>query len=308
MALPRFVDRQVPVNDETFLDHVAHFVADLEVAGTRFQRLGFSCSNVNLQTNLGDDGIARPSGTSNRLIRLRRGFLEILAATHDTPLAAQLKAALSRYEGVHLLAFSHADLELQHARLLAAGFEMQPIIHVRRKEPGSEKQVAWSVLRPEQHVMQEGRIQFAYPHTPELSWPPASTEHANGAESLTGVVLCVQDIQEATKRYELYLGREAVKSRIWLDRGCIAFVTAEEPLEAGLKLEVPDLPYVGAVTISTRDLDQTRSVLRSNGVTPLFDSNSVLWLGPEDAMGCYLGFHAQSYVPFRTATYRYQMP
>ena len=298
MTMPRFVDRQVPVKDEIFLDHVAHFVADLDVAGVQFQRLGFSCSDVNLQTNLGDDGIARPSGTSNRLIRLRRGFLEILAATYDTPLAAQLKAAHSRYEGVHLLAFSHADLESKRVRLIADGFEMQPIVHMRRKEPGSEKQVAWSVLRPEPHVMQEGRIQFAYPHTPELSWPPGSTEHPNGAGSLTGVMLCVRDIQEATKRYEIYLGREAAKNRIWLDRGNIAFMTSAEPFEAGPEFVIPALPYVCAVTISTKDLNHTRSALRLNGVMPLFDSSSILWVGPEDAMGCYLGFHEQSHVPF----------
>jgi len=298
MTMPHSIDQQVPVNDEIFLDHVAHFVADLDVVGVQFQRLGFSCSNVNLQTNLGDDGIARPSGASNRLIRLRRGFLEILAATHDTPLAAQLKAAHSRYEGAHLIAFSHADLESQRARLIAAGFKMQPLVHMRRKEPGSEKQVAWSVLRPESHVMREGRIQFVYPHTPELSWPAGSMDHLNGADSLTGVMMCVRDTQEATKRYERYLGRDAVKNRIWLDRGNIVFMASAEAFESGLKFEIPDLPYVCAVTINTKDLNQTRSALRSNGVVPVFDSSSILWVGPKDAMGCYLGFHEQSYVPF----------
>ncbi|MBI3547300.1 MAG: VOC family protein [Gammaproteobacteria bacterium] len=298
MTMPRFVDRQVPVKDEIFLDHVAYFVADLDMAGVQFQRLGFACSDVNLQTNLDDDGIARPSGTSNRLIRLRRGFLEILAATHATPLAAQLQAARSRYEGVHLLAFSHADLESQRMRLIANGFEMQSMAHVRRKEPGSAKQVAWSVLRPEAYVMREGRIQFAYPHTPELSWPPGSTEHANGAENLTGVILCVADMHEAIKRYELYLGREAKNRCIELDRGYIAFMTPAEQLEAGPQLEIPDVPYVCAVTISTKDLNQTRSALRLNGVTPLFDSSSILWIGPADAMGCYLGIHERLYVPF----------
>jgi hypothetical protein len=76
----RFRDRQVPVGDEIFLDHTGHFVESLDEAGARLQRLGFLPSAVNLQTNLGEDGVTRPSGPSNRLVHLRRGFLEFLAA------------------------------------------------------------------------------------------------------------------------------------------------------------------------------------------------------------------------------------
>ena len=80
-----WVDRQMPVGDEVFLDHVGFFVADLDDAGRRLTRLGFQVSAVNVQTN-DVNGELRPSGTSNRLARLRRGYLEVLAATHDTPL------------------------------------------------------------------------------------------------------------------------------------------------------------------------------------------------------------------------------
>ncbi|MGY8958583.1 MAG: hypothetical protein ACKVKG_03460, partial [Alphaproteobacteria bacterium] len=61
------VDRQVPEGDEIFLDHTAHFVGGLDVAMAALQRLGFSPSGVNLQNNVGVDGVSRPSGTSNRL-------------------------------------------------------------------------------------------------------------------------------------------------------------------------------------------------------------------------------------------------
>ena len=71
----------------------------LDVAMAALQRLGFSPSGVNLQNNVGVDGVSRPSGTSNRLVRFRRGFLEFLSATHDTPLADQLRLAHDRYEG-----------------------------------------------------------------------------------------------------------------------------------------------------------------------------------------------------------------
>ena len=94
----------------------------------QLERLGFQVSQINVQTNADAQGALTPSGTSNRLARLRRGYLEILAATHDTPLADQLKAALARYQGIHLIALSHDDIPGQRTRLTAGGFRMQPVV------------------------------------------------------------------------------------------------------------------------------------------------------------------------------------
>ena len=124
--LPRcWTDRQVPEREQIFLDHVGWFVGDLDRAATTLRRLGFAPSAIRQQQNVAADGTVQPSGNSNRLVRLRRGFLEFLASTSDTPLSEQLRKALVRYEGLHLMAFSHADLEAQRARLVKCGFEMQ---------------------------------------------------------------------------------------------------------------------------------------------------------------------------------------
>ena len=84
-----FMARQLPERDEVFVDHVGYFVQDLAAAGAQLERLGFRVSAVNVQTNADASGALKPSGTSNRLAKLRFGFLELLAATHDTPLAEQ---------------------------------------------------------------------------------------------------------------------------------------------------------------------------------------------------------------------------
>src|SRR5262249_25840267 len=120
-----WADRQLPQGDELFVDHVGYFVPDLQAAGAQLERLGFCVSLVNVQTNADATGALNPSGTSNRLAKLRRGFIEILAATHDTPLADQFKLALGRYAGLHLIAFSHDDVLGTRARLVGAGFAMQ---------------------------------------------------------------------------------------------------------------------------------------------------------------------------------------
>jgi len=295
----RWQDRQIPEMDEVFLDHAGYFVADLDVANEVLLRLGFSPSAINLQTNLGEDGVTRPSGTSNRLVRLRHGFLEFLAATHDTPLADQLKAAHSRYEGLHLVALSHADLDAQRSRLVASGFDMQPMVHMRRqvKEYGVEGEVAWSVLRTMPGVMPEGRIQFVYPHTPDLSWPPGSMTHPNRAESLTGMVLCAADPAETRSRYGAFLDRHVDPDGVALDRGTLRIVSPDEAAEIVPAFDAPDLPYFAAVTVACADLDETRRVLAANGVVPCEDRGNALWIAPADALGSAMCFHRPQQAP-----------
>ena len=296
--LPRhWTDKQVPECAEIFLDHVGWFVGDLDQAAVRLQRLGFAPSAVWQQQNVMANGAALPSGTSNRLVRLRRGFLEFLAATSDTALAEQLRRALVRYEGLHLIALSHADLESQRARLVKCGFEMQSMVRL----PGrTDEEVSWSVLRTLPHVMPEGRIQFVYPHTPELSWPPGTTEHPNHADSLTGVMVCTDQPDEAKDRFGVYLGSHMDPNGLTTDRGRVHIVGPENARDILPDFVPPSLPCIAAVTVMTTDLDETHRVIRYNGIVPLVQSDGILWISPADALGCYLGFHDRNQVPMES--------
>src|SRR5436853_6233659 len=164
-----WVRRQLPERGEVFLDHVGYFVTDLAAAGAQLERLGFRVSATNVQTNADASGALKPSGTSNRLAKLQFGFIELLAATHDTPLADQFKQAIARYSGLHLIALSAADMQSERARLIDAGFAMQKVVELKRRDrtlPG-EPEVHFSVLRPQPGVMAEGRVQWVRPHTAE---------------------------------------------------------------------------------------------------------------------------------------------
>ena len=264
----RWTDKQVPERDQIFLDHVGSFVGDLDRAAIALRRLGFGPSAISQQKNVAADGTVLLSGTSNRLVRLRRGFLEFLASTSDTPLAEQLRRALARYEGLHLIAFSHADLEAQRARLVKCGFDMQSIVRLRgrTKDLDLHDEVGWSILRTLPHVMPEGRIQFVYPHTPELSWPPGSTDHPNHADSLTGVILYVEEPDEAKDRFGAYLGRDTDPDGLTTDRGRVQIVGAEDVGDFLPDFLPPSLPYIAAVTVMTTDLGETRRTMRKNGM------------------------------------------
>jgi hypothetical protein len=292
-----WISRQLPERDEVFIDHVGYFVADLEAAGAQLARLGFRVSLANVQTNAGARGELKPSGTSNRLARLRFGFLEVLAATHDTPLADQFKQQIARYAGLHLIAFSAADMRAERTRLTDAGFAMQGIVELRRRDRTlpDDPVVHFSVLRPQPGVMAEGRIQWVRPNTPDTVWRPDTITTENGAEGLSDILLVVDDPAAAAERYGRYVGRAPAKRNglhvVALERGGLVFADEGEAARLLPAFRPPAVPFMGGQALRA-DLALTREVLARAGVTPVFSSSELICVGPGDALGGYLLFHA----------------
>lgn len=292
-----WVDRQLPERDEVFLDHVGYFVADLDAAGTQLERLGFRVSLTNVQTNADASGALKPSGTSNRLARLKFGFIEMLAATHDTPLADQFRQAIARYAGLHLIALSHDDVPAQQARLTEAGFAMQPTVELRRRDrtlPGAPE-VHFSVLRPQPGVMAEGRVQWVKAHTPGTVWRADTITTENGAEGLTDMLICVDDPAAVAARYGRYVGRAPVLRGglhvVMLERGGLVFADAGAAAKILPDFRPPALPFMAGQALRA-DLSLTRAVLAKHGIKPVFAASDMICLGPADALGGYMLFHA----------------
>ena len=100
------------------IDHAAHFVPDIDAAGAALERLGYTLTPFSAQSHrLKADGPLVSAGTGNRCVMLERGYLEFLTPTGDTPMADQLRRAIARYLGIHLIAFGTDAPEADHARL-----------------------------------------------------------------------------------------------------------------------------------------------------------------------------------------------
>src|SRR5215469_6472102 len=99
---------QLPSPGQVFLDHTAFFVPAMEAAADALERCGFRLTRFTIQTNREGDNTV-PSGTGNRCAMLKNGYLELLTATSDTPLAAQLRERIVDHPGLHLAAFATAD-------------------------------------------------------------------------------------------------------------------------------------------------------------------------------------------------------
>lgn len=300
-------DAQVPAPGALNLDHVAHFVPDRDAAAAALARLGFTTTPFSEQFHrLEADGPLVPAGTGNRCVMLREGYLEFLTPFLDTPVAAQLRAALSRYIGVHLIAYGTADAEADHARLAAQGFAPPPPVRLQREAdaPDGTTTVRFVVTRTPPGTMPEGRIQFCGHQTPEGVWQPRWMSHANRATGLRRVFLVLADPAEAAIRYARYAGLPAEPSPTpagiefvqQTGRGALhlmdsAAFRAQFDREASLRL--PGLPWIAGYELASEDLAVTRAVLDSGGIaaTELPDGRLRVLLPPE--LGGFILFSAR---------------
>src|SRR5437868_14027970 len=156
---------QLPPPGAVFLDHVAHFVPEMDAAAAALERCGFRLTPFTAQTNR-VDGQPVPAGTGNRCAMLRQGYVEILTAVAtpggNTVLARQLRERIADHVGLHLAAFSSADAAAEHRRLAEAGFATLPLVDMRRPvttHTGSED-ARFHIARIAHHVVPAGRAQF----------------------------------------------------------------------------------------------------------------------------------------------------
>lgn len=301
--MPGATAPQTPPGEAVFLDHVGWFVADLDAAAATLNRLGFAVSPENVHMNRASDGSQAPSGTVNRLATPAIGYLEFLGARGDTPLARQHAAQLARYEGLHLMAFSSADVPAEAARLAREGFRPLEPIDMRRDVATADgpREARFSVLRVPPGVMAEGRVQWCAHFTPDLVWRAGLTDHANGALALSGALWLVADLDEALDRYSRFLRKPARRlavgvGDIALERGALVFATPDAAPALLPGVAAPSLPYGAGVGVSVRDLAATAAMLAASGVA-FAQAGHRLILPPTEALGAWLIFHTDG-APF----------
>ena len=282
-------DRQLPINDEIFLDHVGHFVRDPQAAARALARVGFAPTPVSIQVNPDPAGGApQPTGTGNVTAMLARGYIEVLFKTADTPFGRELEAGLARHPGVHLAAFAVADAAAAHRRLTEAGFRLRPLVEMQRPVDtgGPPGTAAFTLARLEGGEMPEGRIQILTHRTEHMVWQPRWLSHPNGAMALSRVVIAVADPEEAARRFARFTGRAATPSpsgqTIILDRGQVDLVGADAFARMLPEVPIPSLPFVGAYGVKVKSLALLVNILRKSGVSTRRREQNLVAIFPEE--------------------------
>jgi hypothetical protein len=253
------------------LDHAAHFVADIDAASAALQQMGFTLTPFSPQEHrLAPDLPLVAAGTANRCVMLQAGYLEFLCPVGDTPMAAQLQAAMARYVGVHLIAFGTAAPQADAARLQANGFAPLPIVDLQRTigTADGERTARFTVVRVAPGRMAEGRIQYCQQRTPELLWQPRWLTHANGAVGLAAVIVCVAQPREAAMRYGAFTGVTASEVnggfRLALERGDL-IITDAQTVERSFSVTPAAMPWIAGYVLESSDLAAARNCARAAG-------------------------------------------
>jgi hypothetical protein len=266
-------ERQLPVGDEIFLDHVGHFVADRDAATAALAAAGFAPTPASVQVNPDPaGGMPQPTGTGNVTAMLSRGYIEVLFRTADTPLGREFEASRACYPGIHLAAFAVADAAAAHRRLAAHGFRVRPLVEMQRPAATEEGTgtAAFTVVRVEPDVMPEGRIQILTHRTEHTVWQPRWLQHPNSASTLLDLVIAVPDVEEAARRFSSFTSRPAIPSAfgasVRLDRGRLELMRPDGLAALFPDMEVPTLPFIAGYALRVESLALAEVCLERGGI------------------------------------------
>jgi hypothetical protein len=246
MARMEIAARQIPQPGGLCLDHVSHFVPDLEGAAGVLQALGFRVTATSVQVAEG-----APVGASNRCVMLEEGYIELLTPTHDTPAAQRMRERMARFTGVHLACFGTPDAEGEHARLAAHGFEPQPLVNLQRDE------VRFKVVRPGPQAMPEGRVQYVQHLTPGQIWRRENLRHGNGVLGLTAVYVCAGDVPSTAARWARFTALLPRAAPRWAElraaRGSVVIAAGQALEEEGGLRRPPAAPALAGYALRCRN-------------------------------------------------------
>lgn len=173
------------------LDHVVHAVRNLDAAADLYQRLGFTVGARN----------RHPWGTHNHIIQLSGFFVELLTVAEpeklgsdgfSTLFGAFNRDFLARHEGLSLVILESLDAEADERAFRAAGIAASSVMRFERegrRPDGSVVKVAFSLAFARDERSAEIGFAVCQQHHPENFWNPELQVHANGAASISGIVL-----------------------------------------------------------------------------------------------------------------------
>ena len=278
------------------LDHIGLATRDLERSRQIYERMGFTLSPRSMHSgSTGLNDAIKPWGSGNHLAMLQDGYFELLGLV-DEALPSNVKNMVKKYEGLHVLALRCASAEQTYADLMAAGVSAREPMSLEREAlfgpDGDEtRRAQFRNIYLDETVFTEARFILIEHRTPEVMWQPHLMQHPNGARSLAGAYLVVDDLGEAAKRYSPVFGEpltcaaglefDAIRGKLWV---CTqARLRALSPVLTRATVH----PFAAAA-IRVESLDALRSVLTLGGIRfanakTMNGDEECVWVGAEDA-------------------------
>lgn len=151
--------------------------------------------------------------------------------------------------------------------------------------------------------MREGRIQILTHHSEAVVWQKRWLSHPNSARALLDIVIAVDDVEEAAKRYARFTKRGAAPAAmgrvIQLDRGSVQLMHAEAFSQlAGFA--PPSLPFIGLAAIGVESLSAAEVALRNGHIEYARRGATLIASFPDElGKGCWIFAERASDLPWR---------
>ena len=214
------------------LDHIVHAVRDLDAAAEFYRGLGFTVGARN----------KHPWGTHNYIVQLPGFYIELLTLAEPEKLgtdeisklfAAYNRDFIARHEGFSLLILESTDAAADEKAFRATGVASSDVMRFEReaKRPdGSAVKVGFSLAFASDKLAPEIHFATCQQHFPQNFWNPAFQKHANGVETIAGVVMVAAEPTAHRDFLLAYTGASAERAgadgfTIDLPRGVIEITT-----------------------------------------------------------------------------------
>lgn len=276
------------------LDHIGIFGPDLSGLSQAYERLGFFLTPVSQHarpTRPGEPATLR--GTANRCAMLERGYLELLAVVDPTLDTLGVPEALSRYAGLHIIAFDVTDPASAREQLHIAGIDyVETWLEREVGTPTCTGHARFTQFKPTPGAFPEARVFMLHHETRELVWQDRYLTHPNTALRLKEVIVAVDDAAEASRRYQRYLGSpanvHAGMRRHALAAGTFFTLSETGPLVASYpQADVPVLPRPAVMIVEVADLETAAAIISREGIACERRQRQIV-IGPADAAGVTL--------------------
>jgi catechol 2,3-dioxygenase-like lactoylglutathione lyase family enzyme len=280
------------------IDHLVLAVRDLDAARATYAKLGFTVAPI----------AHHPFGTSNSVVQMNGGYLELLAVTDQAKIPPATETGFSfagfnrdyleHREGFSAIALQSEDAAADIADFAAHKLPTYDLVKFERmaKGPdGSERPLAFS-LAFTSDARTHGQAAFftCQHHHSENFWRPEYQRHANGALRVDSAVFVTRDPADFHIFFTWFTGQHDILStslHTSFDLGPnrldvlspVAF-RAFFGEEAG-----PDPRRFTGYRITVADLVATRAHLKTNAV-PFAELHEAVVVPSTFAHGCAIAF------------------
>ena len=277
------------------IDHAFILVNNLEKSAESFRQLGFTLSPRGLHS--------KEQGTANYTVMFQNDYFELLGIIEETAANRQKKQDLENYgEGLYAIA-GRIDNALAAAQSLTElGFDVTKVQNFSRPvDLGGGKQgvAAFSTVAFKKNEVPNGQVFMCEQKTRDMVWRSELMTHENGAIALQSVILLSSEPEKTAKRYaRLFKDGKIAETdgEIIVSTGRNSAIIRIIPKEANSRLssgfeigKVANHAYAG-LGIFVKNLDETKTVLKKNGVTFADRNEKTIVIPPRFASGAIIEF------------------